>query len=157
MMLKDMLKLTLLTRNVLMPEVLLRYMKFLGTSLIGTLIDTLVLWVLSDYAFRNWYLGEYLLSPILSFQSAVLVNYVISYFYVWKDRLVSAKGLYTFLQLYLAYNLSCSTVFLLRLGGLLLIEMFTGWDVVICNLAAMCLSGFVNFLITNNIVFRRHG
>ena len=138
-----------------MLQVLLRYVKFLGTSVVGTLVDTLVLWLLSDYAFNDGYWGEYILSPILSFQVAVLVNYIISYFYVWRDRVENVKGLRSFLKLYVAYNLSCSTIFLLRLGGLLLIEKFTGWDVVWCNLAAMCLSGLVNFLITNNIVFRK--
>lgn len=138
-----------------MLQVLIRYVKFIGTSVVGTVIDTLVLWLLSDYVFNGVYWGEYIVSPVLSFQAAVLVNYIISYFYVWKDRVADVRGLRSFLRLYLAYNLSCSTVFLLRFGGLLLIERFTGWDVVLCNLAAMCLSGLVNFLITNNIVFRK--
>lgn len=137
-----------------MPSVLIRYIKFIGTSIAGTAIDTLVLWILSDYVLEGVYWKEYILSPLLSFQCAVLVNYLISYFYVWKDRVDSVRGLRSFLKLYGAYNLSCSTVYLLRFGVLLLIERFTGWDVVVCNLAAMCVSGLVNFLMTNNVIFR---
>lgn len=138
-----------------MMNVLIRYVKFIGTSAAGTLIDTLVLWILSDFAFDKGWWGEYVVSPILSFQAAVLVNYLISYFYVWKDRVDSAKGFRSFLRLYGAYNLSCSAVFLLRFCILLIIERFFGWDVVICNLAAMCVSGLVNFIMTNNVIFKK--
>lgn len=138
-----------------MLPVLVRYIKFMGTGLVGTVVDTIVLWILSDFAFTRGYWGEYIVSPALSFQAAVLVNYSISYFYIWRDRVAGTDGVRTFLRLYLRYNLSCTTVFLLRLGAILLIERFTGWDVVICNLMAMCISGLANFLLTNNIVFRK--
>lgn len=138
-----------------MPGILIRYVKFLGTSIIGTSVDMLVLFILSDFVFEKGYWGEYILSPVLSFQSAVLVNYTIFYFYVWKDRVVSMRSLAFFLKRYLAYNISCSTVFLLRLGVLLVIERFTGWDVVVCSLLAMCFSGIINFILTNNFVFRK--
>ncbi len=137
-----------------MPNVLIRYIKFIGTSIVGTVIDTLVLWLLSDYVFSDVYWGEYIVSPLISFQCAVIVNYLISYFYVWKDRVDSVRGFRSFVKLFGAYDLSCSTVFLLRFGILLLIERFFGWDVVICNLVAMCVSGLVNFLITNNFIFK---
>ncbi|MBR5836833.1 MAG: GtrA family protein [Bacteroidales bacterium] len=138
-----------------MPEILIRYVKFLGTSIIGTFVDMLVLFLLSDFVFEKGYWGEYVLSPVLSFQCAVLVNYTIFYFYVWKDRVASLRSLAFFLKSYLTYNISCSTVFLIRLGVLLLIERFTGWDVVVCSILAMCFSGIMNFILTNNLVFRK--
>ena len=140
-----------------MLKLLVRYNKFAGTSVIWTIVDTLVLWVLSDFVFHKGYWGEYILSPVISFQCAVAVNFTISYFYVWKDRTMkrpdSSKG--RFFKLYAAYNLSGSAVFLLRLGVLLLIERFTGWDVVICNLTAMCFSGIINFTINNLLIFKK--
>lgn len=146
---------TLLANNPDMSSSLIRYVKFLGTSLVGTIVDTLVLWILSDHIFSDGYWKEYVFSPILSFQAAVLVNYIISYSYVWKDRILNTSGRKTFLKLYLAYNASCSTVFLFRLGAINLIGRFTGWDVVLCNILAMCVSGIINFLITNNVIFRK--
>lgn len=137
-----------------MLPVLVRYVKFLGTSVIGTCVDMLVLWLLSDFVFVNGYGGEYLLSPVLSFQSAVLVNFTIFYFYVWKDKVAPRRSVRFFFRRYLAYNLSCSSVFLLRFGAMLLIERFTGLDVVVCSLLAMSVSGIINFLLTNNFVFR---
>lgn len=140
-----------------MLRLLVRYIKFAGTSVIGTIVDTLVLWVLSDFVFTRGYWGEYIISPVISFQCAVAVNFTISYFYVWKDRTRKRKDASTrrFLKLYAIYNLSGSAVFLLRLGALLLIERFTGWDVVICNLTAMCFSGIVNFTINNLVIFTK--
>lgn len=140
-----------------MTNFLVRYAKFAGTSAVGSIVDTLVLWLLSDLVFGRGYWGEYIISPLISFQCAVAVNYTISYFYVWKDRTrkrpdASARR---FFKLYGAYNLSNSAVFMFRLGILLLIERFTGWDVVICNLVAMCFSGIINFVINNLVIFKK--
>lgn len=137
-----------------MIPVLLRYIRFLGASAAGTAVDMLLLWILSDFVFKKGYWGEYILSPLISFQCAVVVNYTVFYFYVWKDRVASFRSVQFFLRRYLRYNLSCSSVFLLRYGIILLIGKLTSWDVVICSLLAMCVSGIVNFILTNNLVFR---
>lgn len=139
-----------------MAKLLMRYVKFAGTSAFGSVVDTLVLWLLSDLIFTKGYWGEYIISPFISFQCAVAVNFAIFYFYVWKDRTRERPDatLRRYLKLYGAYNLSCSTVFLFRLGILLLIERFTGWDVVLCNLLAMCFSGIINFTINNFLIFK---
>lgn len=140
----------------MMRRVLIRYLKFMGTSVVGTIVDTLVLWILSDFIFTKGYWGEYVISPVISFQCALIANFLISYFYVWKDRtVVSGASTKRFFKLFFAYNLSGSAVFLLRLGALLIIEKFTGWDVVICNLLAMCVSGVLNFAINNLLIFKK--
>ena len=140
-----------------MIKFLIRYAKFAGTSAFGSVVDTLVLWLLSDLVFSKGYWGEYIISPLISFQCAVAVNYTISYFYVWKDRTRkrSDASVRRFFRLYGAYNLSSSVVFLFRLGVLLLIERFFGWDVVICNLVAMCFTGIINFAINNLVIFKK--
>ena len=140
-----------------MIKFLIRYAKFAGTSVVGSIVDTLVLWLLSDLIFTRGYWGEYIISPLISCQCAVAVNYMISYFYVWKDRTRkrSDASVRRFFRLYGAYNLSSSVVFLFRLGALLLIERFFGWDVVICNLVAMCFSGIINFAINNRLIFKK--
>ena len=140
-----------------MIKFLIRYAKFAGTSVVGSIIDTLVLWLLSDLIFTRGYWGEYIISPLISFQCAVSVNFMISYFYVWKDRTRKRPdaSVRRFFRLYGAYNLSSSAVFLFRLGALLLIERFFGWDVVICNLVAMCFTGIINFAINNLVIFKK--
>ena len=140
-----------------MTKFLVRYAKFAGTSAVGSVVDTLVLWLLSDIVFTKGYWGEYIISPFISFQCAVAVNFTISYFYVWKDRTRKRPdaSVRRFFRLFGGYNLSTSAVFLFRLGVLLLIERFTGWDVVICNLIAMCFSGIINFIINNLLIFKK--
>ena len=134
-----------------MWRTLVRFLKYSGTSLVGTLVDTLVLWILSDLVFTKGYWGEYVVSPAISFQCAVITNFLISYFYVWKDRKKTRNPFLTFLY----YDLSCTAVFLLRLGFLLLVERIFGWDVVICNLVAMCVTGIINFVLNNQVIFRK--
>ena len=134
-----------------MWRTLVRFLKYSGTSLVGTLVDTLVLWVLSDLVFTKGYWGEYVVSPAISFQCAVITNFLISYFYVWKDREKTRNPFLTFLY----YDISCTAVFLLRLGFLLLVERIFGWDVVICNLVAMCVTGIINFVMNNQVIFRK--
>lgn len=141
-----------------MLKLLKRYLKYISTSAVGTLVDTLVLWLLSDFVFKNGYWKELILSPAISFQCAVATNFTLAYFYIWRDRTRDWSGSkkQRSIRLFLAYDLSCSAVFLLRLGIMLLIEKFTGWDVVICNLLAMCFSGILNFTIENRLIFKKN-
>lgn len=130
-----------------------RYVKFLGMSLLSTGVELLVLWLLSDYVFSGKYWGEYIVSPAIAFEISLAVNFLVSYYYIWKDRAhAREKGVF---RLFVEYNLSSTAVFVLRLGLILLVEMILGWDVLICNIIAMCFSGILNFLVSNNLVFRR--
>lgn len=140
-----------------MLKLLKRYVKFMGTSVAGTLVDTSVLWILSDFVFTKGYWGEYFISPIISFQCAVTVNFIVSYFYVWRDRTHGRPdaGKKRIFRLFALYDLSASAVFLLRFGVLQLIGRVTGWDVVLCNLLAMCVSGIINFMVENLLIFRK--
>ena len=83
-----------------------------------------------------------------------IANYLIFYYYVWRDRTQEDRNRHNLTRRFLAYDLSCTTVFLLRLLFLLLIEKVSGWDVVVCNLIAMCFSGILNFVSNNLIIFR---
>ena len=129
-----------------------RLPKFVGVNLIGTVVDTAVLWVFSNYIF-NGYVGEYIFSPIISFECAVLSNYIFSYFGVWKDR-SQRHNAKAFAQKYIMYNLSSSAVFIFKMGLLLLLELAFKWDVVVCNLAALCVSGLLNFALGEWVIFR---
>ena len=129
-----------------------RLPKFIGVNIIGTVVDTAVLWVFSNYILTG-YIGEYIISPVISFECAVLSNYIFSYFGIWKDR-AKRHNAKDFAQKYLMYNLSSSAVFLFKMGLLLLLELAFKWDVVICNLAALCVSGLINFVLGEWVIFR---
>lgn len=146
-----------------------RYVKFALSTLVGTGVDMLVLWLCANFLFNNTFFilsgaqfglvdgykwGEYILSPIISFECAVFVNFVIAYFFVWKDR-ISNRSNRSFWRHYGGYNLTSTGTFLLKMCILLLFERITHWDVVWCNLAALCVSGIMNFAFNELLVFRK--
>lgn len=131
---------------------IVRFIKFFLTSGIGTIVDTIVLWFVSTYIFHS-YVGQYIISPIISFECANLTNFIFAYFFVW-DKRIENKTKKSFWGRFVLYNISCSVVFGIKMLFLLVVERFSGWNVVYCNLIALCLSGLVNFLITDKLIFK---
>ena len=127
--------------------------RFVFSNSLGTLVDTLVRWVFSHFVFHG-YTGQYLLSPFISFECAVLTNYLCSWHYIWHDR-VKQYTSPRFWRRYFYYNLSSTGTFLVKMAFLLLFERIFGWNVVVCNLAALCLSGMLNFLMGECVIFKK--
>lgn len=134
-------------------SLILRFPKFLAGNLVGTIVDTVVLWVFSHLVF-NGYVGEVIISPIISFECAVFVDFLCSYYYIWGDR-VNKRGKRSFFTHYAGYNASRTGSFLIKLLALMLIQYLTQWDVVVCNLLALCVSGGINFMMDEFVIFRK--
>ena len=134
-------------------EIIKKFPKFVLSGGLGTVVDTAVLWLLSHFIFRK-YAGDYLIAPVISFECAVFTNYCTAFFFVWRDR-VSQRTLRRFFGKYIYYNLSASGAFLIKMRFLLLLERLFGWGVVICNLAALCISGLINFSMNEWVIFKR--
>lgn len=139
--------------NKLKELIVKRFPKFFAGNLLGTAIDTLVLWLFSHFVFHG-YIGQVIISPVISFECAVMTNYVFSYFVTWKDR-ISQVSTRSFFRRFVGYNATCTGTFILKMGILMLIQWLTKWDVVICNLLALCVSGVANFLMDNFVVFKK--
>lgn len=131
-----------------------RFIGYVSVSLIGTAVDTAVLWVCSHLLFSGSYFGRNILSPTISFECAVFVNFCSCYFFVWKDR-ISQRGTRSFFRHYAGYNASCTGAFLLKMGLLQLVLWITGLDVVWCNLIALCFSGLFNFTMSDRVIFKK--
>ena len=132
---------------------LTRLPKFIGANAIGTLVDTAVLWLFSHFVFDS-YIGEYIISPFISFECAVFSNFLFSFFFVWRDRRYRNQQK-AFIHKYIIYNISSSVVFLLKMCILLTLEAIFGWNVVICNLSALCISGLINFSLGEWVIFKQ--
>ena len=130
-----------------------KYIIFVATRLMGTLVDTLVLWVLSSYVFTS-YMGNYIVAPTISFEVAVFVNFIFSYYWIWSKR-VSVKSTKSFISRFAIFNISCVVGFMVKMVFLLLFERLFGWDVVYCNLAALLISGIVNYALAEFVVFKK--
>lgn len=137
-----------------LADLLKHFVGYLSASLLGTGVDTLVLWLCSHFLFEGSYFGRNILSPIISFECAVLVNFCSSYFVVWKER-IARHNARSFFRHYGAYNLSCTGTFLVKLALIQLIVWITRFDVVICNLIALCFSGLINFTMNETVIFKR--
>lgn len=132
----------------------LKYLKFMASRGVGTLVDTTVLWLCSHYLLGGGYWGTYVLSPIISFEFAVMSNFLCSYFWIWSNR-VSSKNWHSFWRHFVAFNLSSVAGFVVKMAFLLLFERIFGWHVVVCNLVALSISGIINYLLSESVVFRK--
>ncbi|MBP5334887.1 MAG: GtrA family protein [Bacteroidales bacterium] len=133
-------------------DTLKRLAKHTLFSLLGTATDTLVLWLLSSLVFKS-YVGEYIISPIISFECATLVNFLSSSKLVWRDRM-KGQSLGSYFKHFLGFNASYAGVFLLKMALLLGLERISGWDVVWCNLIAVTICGFINFFMNEKVIFK---
>ena len=122
--------------------------------MLGTCVDTLVLWLCSHFLFSGSYWGRNVLSPAISFEFAVLSNFLCSYYWIWRSR-IEHYTVRSFVKHFIFFNLSSLSGFLVKMVFLLLFERIFGWDVIICNLAALLISGVFNFFLEKLVVFRK--
>lgn len=135
-------------------EKLLRYLKFMLSTLGGTAVDCGVMWLLAEVLFAESEFVGLFIAPTVSFECAVLTNYTLAYFFVWKDRVGerSARG---FWIRFLPYNVSCIAAFVIKMVPFVLIRHFAGLNVVLCNLIALVFSGIFNFVMNEWVIFRK--
>jgi len=133
-------------------ELAIRLAGFSASTVAGFLVDNLVLWVCSTYLFKGTYFREVILSPTISFEFAVITNFLIAYYFVWKDR-VSSRTVRSFFRHLGGYNLSSVGGFIIKMGVLMGIKQMLGWNVVFCNMLAVCVSGGLNFALNEWVVF----
>lgn len=131
-----------------------RYLRFMLSTLAGTAVDTFVLWLFAHKVFKGWYVGETIVSPTISFECAVIVNFIFFCLFVWRDR-TDFSNRRRLAQQFVKYNVSCVAGFLLKMVLLVGVQWLSGWDVVICNLIALCFSGIFNFVINDLWVYSK--
>jgi putative flippase GtrA len=137
-------------------EKLVRYLKFMLSTLGGTAVDCGVMWLLAEVLFAESEFVGLFIAPTVSFECAVLTNYTLAYFFVWKDR-VGERSVRGFWGRFLPYNVSCIAAFLIKMVPFILIRHFAGLNVVLCNLIALVFSGIFNFVMNEWVIFRKKG
>ncbi|MBR6757060.1 MAG: GtrA family protein [Bacteroidaceae bacterium] len=130
------------------------YIQFVLSRLLGTGVDTLVLWLCSDFIFSGNYFGRNILSPMISFEFAVMSNFLCSYYWIWSNR-IENKNARSFIKHFVVFNIAALSGFIVKMLFLLLFEHLFGWDVIVCNLVALLISGVLNFFIEKLFVFRK--
>ncbi len=144
-------------------ELFTRFVMFSITSGAGTLVDLGGHWWLSATFFPGRYWWTFWVSPVISFEAAVLTNFLISYYFVWRER-ISRRNTRSFFRHYAGYNATATGVFLVKLllmQGFHLLLVALGWfqgktyEPALCNLLALCISGCFSFVLNEFVVFRK--
>lgn len=144
-------------------EILTKFIVFSVTSGVGTLVDLGLHWLLSARFFPDSYWWGLWISPFISFEVAVLVNFLIAYNYVWRER-ISRRGRRSFFRHFAAYNATNTGVFFVKLAvmqGLHFLFVCLDWfqdatfEPVLCNMLALCVSGLINFFVNEFVIFRK--
>jgi len=130
------------------------YILYILSRYLGTGVDTLVLWLCSDYIFSGSYFERNVISPMISFEFAVMSNFLCSYFFIWNNR-VEDKSLRSFFKHFMVFNIAALSGFAVKMLFLLLFEHIYAWDVIVCNIVALCISGILNFFLEKLVVFRK--
>lgn len=133
---------------------IIRYLKFMLSTLAGTAVDCAVMWLIAERLFKENEMAQLFIAPSLSFECAVFTNYVLAYCFVWKDR-VNDRTLRNFFLRFFPYNVSCIAAFLIKMIPFVLIRHFAGLNVVVCNLLALVVSGLFNFIMNEWVIFRK--
>lgn len=131
---------------------LVKMWRFLFSNFTGTLVDTFFLWLFSTFVFES-YTGKYIISPAISFEIAMLKNYVMSYFWIWNEN--HSFRWKDFLKKLLYYNINAVLAFIIKLGLIIIIERLTHLNVVYCNLIALMFTGIINYVVQDKLIFRR--
>ena len=143
-------------------SLLTKFAIFSITSGAGTVVDLGGHFLLSSRIMPDRYWWTFWVAPIISFEAAVLTNFFIAYYFVWKER-ISQRTARSFVRHYAGYNAAATGVFFFKLlvmqGFHLLLAAF-GWfqnktyEPALCNLLALCISGFFSFVLNEFVVFR---
>jgi putative flippase GtrA len=142
-------------------EILTKFFMFMVTSSAGTVVDLGLHWWLATHVFEGNYWGSFWIAPTVSFEVAALVNFVIAYFFVWKER-ISQRSVRSFFRHFLAYNAASIGAYLIKfvaMQGLHFLFVALNWmqdwsmEPVLCNLLGLCFSGGFNFFMSEFVIF----
>ncbi len=145
-----------------------KWVEFVVSRALGTGVDTAVLWLVGRMlkqmtalhpASGFWgpfsYWGEYLIGPAISFEVATFANFLMSYYWIWKNRISDRTSARSFWRHFGGFNVSCIFGFCVKMVFLILFERIFGWGAWLCNLVAVCISGILNYFLAEILVFRK--
>ena len=145
-------------------EILKKFIVFSLTSVVGTIVDLGLHWLLSEYAFDGSYWGSFWIAPTISFELATLTNFFIAYYWVWKERVSKPGSLRSLVRHCVAYNATCVGGYIIKLAamqGFHFLFVSQGWfqdlsvEPVLCNLLGLCFSGAFNFVMNEFVIFNK--
>ena len=146
-------------------EVFTKFCLFVLTSTAGTIVDLGLHWLLARFIFAGSYWGSYWLAPFISFEASTMTNFLIAYYFVWKER-VTYRGYKSFWRHFAGYNAACAGSFAIKIilmQGIHFMFVYLNWlqgnsfEPVLCNFIAITISGLFSFYMSEFVIFNKKG
>ena len=128
--------------------------KYAYATSLGAVVEMAILWLLAHVIFKNTsFSGKDSLSILIASEIAILVNFTTAYFFVWRDR-ITKRSARSYFRHYLAFALTANILMVLKVALALFFKDLFRWDVVICDFVALIISGTVNFVLNEMVIFK---
>ena len=128
--------------------------KYACATSVGALVEMAVLWFLAHVAFKSAsFYGKDTLSILIASEIAILVNFTNAYFFVWKDR-ISKRSPRSYFRHYLAFAFTANLLMFVKMALAIFFKDLFRWDVVICDFVALLISGTINFILNEMVIFK---
>jgi len=146
-----------------LKEIATKFIMFSLTSAAGTVVDLGLHWVLAKFVFYGHYWGSYWIAPFISFEAAVVVNFFIAFYFVWRER-ITYHGPRAFWRHFAAYNAVGFGAFVIKFAAMQVFHFLFVWlhlsmdasiEPVLCNLLGLCFSGAFNFVMNEFVIFNK--
>ncbi len=128
----------------------IRFSKFGVVGGIGYIIDNSIFFSLSRL-FENLFALTFII-PFVSYEIAMFNNYVLSYYWVWRDR--REKNKY-FMRKLVYYNGTTFIPFIVRMLVYVQLFRFLRIEGIISNMIAIIVGMLFNFFICEKFIFRK--
>lgn len=134
---------------------------FAITCSAGTVVDLGVHWILTSTVFGDSYWFNYWIAPFISFELGTVTNFIIAYYFVWRDR-ISQRTARSFWRHFAGFNAIGFGSYLVKfvvMQGFHFLFLSIDWiqgtsyEPVICNAIGMAFSGIFSFFMNEFVVF----
>lgn len=131
-------------------SIALRFSKFSAVGLVGYAVDNGIYLLLSSAltgtGLRTWVV------PLISYEIAMFNNYLLSYYWVWRDR-NNRQGRFAVRLLF--YNAATAVPFAVRMAAYVQLFRVLELEGIFANMIAVLIGVLFNFLICEKFIFRK--
>ena len=128
--------------------------KYACATSLGAVVEMAIRWLLAHVIVKNTsFSGKDSLSILIASEIAILVNFTTAYFFVWRDR-ITKRSPRSYFRHYLAFALTANILMVLKVALALFFKDLFRWAVVICDFVALIISGTVNFVLNEMVIFK---
>ena len=132
-----------------LQELAVRFSKFIAVGLAGFAVDNLVYLLLSRLL--TGVTARTFVVPVVSYEVAMFGNFLLSFYWVWRDR---RAGNRRFIRRLLLYNAATAVPFLFRMIAYVQLFRLLRLEGIFSNMIAILVGVAFNFFVCERFIFR---